>query len=219
MKSSPISAATCLVLLAILAVVPAPSYGDVLLDLNWEFDGDSDGSTSFGTIQLSQNGSGVDFAIVANTANLMGGDINELYFNLPDAVNINTLMLSNSGGVSNQAINPFSLLGPNPSVTGGAGASFDTGINFGNGGGPPGNGLLTTATFSLTAMGGLLVSDLVSGKSQSNNVPGVFMAVHFQSADVFGNGSETVGGVPEPGCFGLLSVFGLVLLRNRTRRV
>lgn len=165
-----------------------------------------------------QNGSSVDFTIVANTGNLSGGDIHELYFNLPGAVDINTLAISSSGGVSNQTINAFTLLGANPSVTGGAGASFDTGISFGNGGGPPGNGTLTTATFSLTATGGLLVSDFLTETSSSSNVPTpVFAAVHFQSADVFGAGSETVGGVPEPTTAGML-LLGAMGLMGRRRR-
>lgn len=209
---------------ALLSWQAAPLSGDIV-NLVYEFDGDSDGVTSFGTIELTQNGAIVDLEIVANTANLVGGDIQELYFNLPAAVDISSLVISNSGGVSNQTINAFTLLGTNPSIAGGAGSSFDTGINFGNGGGPPGNGVLTTATFSLTATGGLLVSDFLAETSTSNNVPPVFAAVHFQSADVFGNGSETVGGgpqggpaVPEPGSFALLGIgLGIVMLQNRRR--
>ena len=195
----------------------APANGDLSIDLVHEFDGNSNGVTSFGTIELSQNGSSVDFEIIANTTNLVGGDIQELYFNLPNSIDVNSLVVSGSGGVSNHTINPFTTLGANPNVTGGSGASFDTGINFGNGGGPPGNGTLTTATFSLTATGGLLVSDLVSETSTSNNAPPVFMAVHFQSADVFGNGSETVGGIaiPEPSALILLAISGVTLLHRR----
>jgi hypothetical protein len=187
------------------------------IDLVYEFDGNAnDGLTSFGTVDIVQNGSSVDITIVANTTNLSGGDIHEFYFNLPDAIDIGSLAISNSGGVSNATVNAFTLLGSNPSVAGGAGASFDTGISFGNGGGPPGNGTLTTATFSLTATGGLLVSDFFAETSSSNNVPTpVYAAVHFQGTDVFGADSETVGGVPEPGTAGLLALSVAALARRR----
>lgn len=187
------------------------------IDLVYEFDGNANnGLTSFGTIDLVQNGASVDVAIVANTANLLGGDIHEFYFNLPDAIDIGSLAISNPGGVSNQAIGSFSLLGSSPSIAGGAGASFDTGVSFGNGGGGPGNGTLTTATFSLTATGGLLISDFLTETSSSNNVPTpVFAAVHFQGTDIFGADSETVGGVPEPGTAGLLVMGALAICRRR----
>lgn len=208
----------------LLVVYVGPVSGDII-NLVHEFDGDSNGTTSFGMIELTQNGTSVQFEITANTANLVGGDIHEIYFNLPDAVDINSISISSSGGVSNQSINAFTSLGINPSISGGAGSSFDSGISFGNGGGPPGNGILTTATFSITATGGLLVSDFLSETSTSSNVPPVFLAVHFQSADVFGNGSETVGGgaaqgpaVPEPSSMALLGIGGLMLLRIRSRK-
>jgi hypothetical protein len=204
---------------------PAASVSGDTIDLVYEFDGDSDGMTSFGTIEFFQDGLGVDLEIIANTANLVGGDIHEFYFNLPDSIDINTISISNSGGVSDQTINAFTSLGEDPNITGGAGSSFDMGISFGNGGGPPGNGVLTTATFSLTATGGLLVSDFFSETSTSSNVPPMFAAVHFQSADVFGNGSETVGGgalqgpaVPEPASMTLLGFAGLLLLQIRSRK-
>ena len=213
------------ILCALMILPAAPVLGDVV-ELIYEFDGDSDGITSFGTIEFNQSGSWVDIEIIANTVNLSGGDIHELYFNLPDAVDINTLLISNSGGISNQTINAFTTLGVNPSVAGGSGSSFDAGISFGNGGGPPGNGSLTTASFSLTAAGGLQVSDLLTETSISSNVPPVFVAVHFQSANVFGNGSETVGGgpsagpaVPEPGSMAFLGIGGLFLLKVRSRKL
>ncbi|XAL98605.1 PEP-CTERM sorting domain-containing protein [Phycisphaeraceae bacterium D3-23] len=194
----------------------AGSASAVTLDLLYEFDGNAnDGLTSFGTVDLVQDGAAVDVTITANTTNLVGGDIHEFYFNLPGAVDVNTLVLSDSGGVSNQAIGTFTLLGANPSITGGAGASFDTGVGFGNGGGPPGNGTLTTATFSLTATGGLLVGDFLTELSSNNNTPDTFFAVHFQSADVFNAGSETVGHLPEPGSLALLGFGAMAALRRR----
>ncbi len=184
------------------------------IDLRHEFDGHSDGSVVYGTVTLTQNGNGVDFSIVAKSAALLGGDIHEFYFNLPELIGANTLSISNSGGVSDHSIssNAFTLLGENPSVVGGAGASFDAGVNFGNGGGPPGNGMLTTATFTLSAPGGLTVADFLSETSSSSSSPDVHLAVHFQSADVFGAGSETIGGsaaIPEPAT-GLVLGLGLL---------
>ena len=203
---------------------PVVSVSGDTIDLVHEFDGNSNGVTSFGTIELTQNGMFVDFEIATNILNLVGGDIHEMYFNLADGLDINSLAISNSGGISNRPINPFTSLGINPNIVGGAGSSFDTGISFGNGGGPPGNGTLTTATFSLTATGGLLVSDFLSETSSSGNSPPVFFAVHFQAAEVFGAGSETVGGgtmnsptVPEPSAVTVLWLGTLMLLRSRSR--
>ena len=196
-----------------VCVVSAASADTI--DLIHEFDGNSNGLVSYGTIDLVQNGLLVDVTITANTGNLGGGDIHEWYFNLPGAVDLNTLAISGEGGTSSHAIGTFSPL-VNPSVTGGAGSSFDAGVSFGNGGGPPGNGTLTVATFSITATGGLLVSDFLSELSASNNAPDVYAAVHFQSTSVFSPAdSETVGGVPEPTSLALLSLGGLLLTRRR----
>ena len=211
------------ILIATLFVPVEQAQADFIIDLVHEFDGDSPGgTTSFGTVELTQNGGFIDFEIIDNTTNLVGGDIHQFYFNLPDAIDISSLIVSNSGGVSNLAIMNFTTMGAGPPVAGGTGASFDTGISFGNGGGPPGNGLLTTATFSLTATGGLLVSDLLSEFSSPNNTPDVLVAVHFQSADVFGNGSETVGGgtvIPEPNSVAVIVIMGMALLQRRSRKL
>lgn len=210
-------------MVALLAVLFGNSvcFADAV-DLRHEFDGNSNGSVVYGTIMLAQNGNDVDFVIVADTSALVGGDIHEFYFNLPDLIDVDTLSISNSGGVSNQSISPFTLLGSGFSVVGGAGASFDGGVNFGNGGGPNGNGTLTTATFTLSAPSGLSAADFLSETTSSSQSPEVHLAVHFQASNVFGAGSETIGGaaaIPEPAAglgFGLL--VGWAGLARRRRR-
>jgi hypothetical protein len=179
---------------AALCLLGAVSAQASIINLVHEFDGNSDGTTIFGTVELTQNGTDVDVEIIANTLNLDGGDIHEFYFNLPFAVT--NLSVLNSGGTSDKAIGTFSIIGPNPTVVGGAGASFDWGVSFGNGAGTPGNGLLTTASFTLHADQDLLVSDLLAITSDPSNTPPVAVAVHFQIANIFGAGSETVGGEP-----------------------
>jgi len=96
------------------------------------------------------------------------------------------------------------IIGPDPSAAGGSGASFDWGVNFGNGGGPPGNGVLQAASFTLSADQSLSINDILE-LSDPNNTPPVTLAVHFQGTSTIA-GSETVGGnpVPEPSTMLLL---------------
>lgn len=161
------------------------------IDLTYEFDGNSLGTTSFGTIDITENSGDLDFVVTANTTNLNGGDIELLYFNLDFLPT--DLEITND----NAPNTPYTIVGPDPVVKGGAGASFDWGVNFGQGGGPPGNGILTLATFTLSANEPLLFSNLLE-QSTTNNTPPVTMAVHFQSTGIFNATSETVGGNPNP---------------------
>ncbi len=208
-----------LLAVSILFFLSSPVHA-LVIDLNQEFDGNSSGTTSYGTVTVTQNGNDLDFIITANTANLGGGDIHEFYFNLtspPDPVTGLAVTVGNWLSASSK----FTILGPNPSISGGAGASFDWGVSFGNGGGTSGNGVLTTATFTLSADQTLLVDDLLEWTA-TNNTPDVYMAVHFQDTDIFNADSEMVGGgahAPVPAPIYLLGtgLIGLVGFRGRRR--
>ena len=154
---------TPFVIIAIILFVCSVSASALQFDLIYEFDGNLP-VQSYGTVDVIQNNGGLDFEIIANISTLgANADIHELYFNL---INVPTdLSISNSN-----AANPYTVIGPNPSVTGGAGASFDWGVNFGNGGGPPGNGILQVASFTLSAIPDLLIKDLLEF-SDPNNTP------------------------------------------------
>ena len=179
-------------IVAIILVVFSYSAYALQFDLIYEFDGDLP-VQSYGTVDVTQNGDDLDFAIVANTTTLgSGADIHELYFNLINGFTGLDITADNSTNT------PYTVIGPNPSVAGGAGASFDWGVNFGNGGGPPGNGVLQVASLTLSADQALTINDILE-LSDPNNTPPVTLAVHFQGTNTRA-GSETVGGnpVPEP---------------------
>lgn len=204
-----------------------------IIQLNYEFDGNEPGK-NFGTVELANTGGGVKVTITANTANLQGGDIQVWYFNLADSAGTllaSDFTLSDFSGVSNLApenLTPPTLAGPNPTIVGGAGASFQWGVSFGSGGGRNGNGVLTEATFTIDTASGLNVTDFLDASPTYARNAGVevLMAVHFQSAEVYGAGSEMVGGGttpphlshhPEPATVAIWSV--LMALGFGTRRL
>jgi len=160
-------------------------------DLIYEFDGALP-IQSYGTVDVTENGGDLNFIINANTSTLgPNADIHEFYFNLTNSFTGLSIYDTNAPNT------PYSLIGPNPSVAGGAGASFDWGVNFGNGGGPSGNGTLLYASFTLSAVESLLVDNLFEYSFPNNNRPPSYMAVHFQGTNTPFN-SETVGGNPVP---------------------
>ena len=176
-----------------LAATPA---GATSFPLTVEFDDGLIGT--FGTIDVTETGGDLAFAITLDASLGANRDLHELYFNLADG--FTGVAISSTDVVSTEY-----TLSANPSVAGGAGASFDWGVNFGNGAGPPGNGSLTSATFVLSATQALTIADLLIPSSTSQGIETLF-AVHVQGTSlVSGVTSETVGVmVPEPATAALL---------------
>jgi len=195
------------VLLSLLAAVSASAF---TFDLMYEFDGALP-VKSYGTVNVTQNGSYLDIEILANTMALgMDADISKFYFNLLDGVTGLTIVGDDA------PFTPYALTGPNPPVTGGAGSSFDWRVDLGNGGGNKGNAILQRALFTLSADSPLVIADLFEF-SYPNNTPPVNVAVHFQGTSTPFD-SETVGGaVPIPATIWLLGA-GLAALVGIRRR-
>jgi hypothetical protein len=185
--------------IAVFLFVFSVSASAALFDLKYEFDGTLP-VQNYGTVEVIESGGDLDFQIKYNTTTFPLGpnaDIHEFYFNLING--FTDLSIS----TTDTPTTPYSLLGPNPPVAGGAGASFDWGVNFGDGSGASGNGILQLANFTLlSASEDLFISDLLE-PSFPNNTRSVFFAVHFQSTNT-PSGSETIGAVPEPATMLLL---------------
>ncbi len=190
--------------MALLAVAPvsAASFG-----FDVEFDGN--GTGDFGTLDVDEMGGDLVFTITLGADLGPNADLQSFYFNLVDP-------FSGLEIVADDAPNtPYSLMSPLfpvASVQGGAGSSFDNGVEFGNGGGAKGNFTLQSATFTLSADQSLALADLLE-TSSTNNAGLVNFAAHVQSTEAFpGDDSETVGGqVPEPST-ALLLASGLVAM-------
>jgi hypothetical protein len=189
---------TLIGVIAIFLLAFSVSASALLFDLKYEFDGALP-DQHYGTVEVIESWGDLDFRITANTSTLgEDADIHELYFNLMNS--FSGLGITSSDPVTTQ----YALRGPNPPVAGGAGASFDWGVNFGNGGGSSGNGTLQIASFTLSAVQALTINDLREFSDPNNTSP-VNLAVHFQGTSTPYT-SETVGGnpVPEPATMLLL---------------
>ena len=224
MRSGAAGALAALVLsVGIVGLAGDAVAGSLTLPLTVEFD---DGLTGdFGTILLEDHDEDPaipigDLRITIVLAADLGddADLHDFYFNLPDSVDADGLEISDSLCDGGSCQNDFDLEIGRP-VRGGAGSDFDFRVNFGNGGGPPGNGHLDTASFLLGADGPLTIADLVAESSETSAGIEATFAIHVQSTDlVRGSDSETVGTlVPEPGTAALLA-FGLAGLGLAGRR-
>ncbi len=183
-----------LALLATLCL--AANASAITIPLGVEFDAGSLGA--YGTVTVTQNGAALDFSVdITGSALGAGADLHVFYFNLvgsPAGVAL---------GTTNAPTSPYALL-LSPAVAGGAGASFEYGVDFGSGAGGPGNGVLPLATFTLSAATPLTLAMLDQASTTSGGVT-VHVAAHVQGTSLPGATSETVGGsVPEPGSLALL---------------
>lgn len=197
-----LTAALFLLTTAVAGPAAALTFG-----LTQEFDG-VEPDANYATVVVTQNGGDLDFSVTLNGLLGPGEDAHELYFNLIGTFTGLSIVVDNAPNSAYTVIG-----GSNPA--GGAGSSFDHGVSFGNGAGPPGNGVLPLATFTLSADQALAESDLLETSSTSQGIV-ANMALHIQGTDTT-PGSETVGGVPvpEPGVALLLAPALLALVRRR----
>jgi hypothetical protein len=201
-------AATTLALLCSLAFGGQASA--LSFALSSEFDGDLPDAI-YATVSVTQNGDDLDFSVMLNGLLGPDEDAHELYFNLVGTFTGLEITASNA---PNSA---YGLLVGRP-VVGGAGSSFEYGVNFGNGAGPAGNGMLGLATFTLSADQALSPLDLLESSFTSGGIEAQ-MALHVQGTNTLPE-SETVGGsTPEPSTALLLAggLLGLSLRRSYSR--
>jgi hypothetical protein len=202
-------AAICaLALLAGVGSLPRPAHA-LTLPLTFEFDAGLQGD--YGSVRIEENGSGgIFFEITLGPDLGPNADLHYFYFNLLGS-------LPDLAITSDDAVQTAYRLESDPSVRGGAGSSFDYSVFFGNGAGPPGNGTLQTASFTLfSSSTALSLADLFELSSTSQGLEANF-AAHVQSTSTPAN-SETIGAVvPEPASFALLAcgLFGLAAAGRR----
>jgi hypothetical protein len=192
---------------ALIAAAPASALS---IQLDREFDAGTVGNHL--TLTVTESAGALDFVLsLAGTDLGPGADLHEFYFNLVGTPT--NVQISNTNAPTTAY-----ALSSNPSVAGGAGSSFEYGVNFGNGGGGPGNGVLKTASFRIAATEPLTLASLAQASSTSSGII-VNFAAHLQGTSfVAGSTSETVGGVvPEPST-ALLLAAGLLGLARAGRK-
>lgn len=204
-----------LALLALAWVSLAPVTASALsFNLDTEFDTGVTGP--FASIELTESAGMLSFVVSLNVDELgPASDLHVLYFNLIG--DVTGLALSDT----NAPNSAYTLL-TDPSIAGGAGSSFEWGVHFGNGGGPPGNGRLQVAEFTLSANEGLTIEQLMESSFASGGDIEIHMAAHIQGTSILtGASSETVGGIvpiPEPSTAVLFAAGLAALSEHRTRR-
>src|SRR5690606_10020355 len=190
---------TLLTVAALGSLAAAAPASALTFTLDTEFDAGLVGPHA--AVTVTESAGGLDFEVSVAGGDLgPGADLHVLYFNLVgDPTNVT---LTSSDAVTT----PYTLL-LDPPVAGGAGASFEYGVHFGNGAGPPGNGVLQTATFRISADQPLSIASLLELSETAQGIP-AHVALHVQGTSlVAGATSETVGGVvPEPGTVALLGI-------------
>ena len=113
---------------ALLLLGAAPASA-LQFTLDTEFDSGVAGSHA--TVDVTASGGGLDFVVSLTGSDLgAGADLHVFYFNLAGSPTNVTLS-------STQAVNTAFSLALSPPVAGGAGSSFEYGVHFGNGAGPP----------------------------------------------------------------------------------
>jgi len=185
----------------------------ITVPLTFEFDNGDEGD--FGSVRITENGSGgLFFEVQAGPDLGPEPDLHYFYFNLTTVVD--DLAIQSDDDV----FTAYSLDGGFP-VRGGAGSRFDYSVFFGNGGGKKGNGTLELATFTVFSESGTPLSlQELAELSQTAEGIETFFAVHVQNTGPWGGGSETIGGdtiVPEPTTLGLMAA-GLTALAYLGRR-
>lgn len=179
------------------------------LSFNLDTEFDTAATGPFVDIEITQNSGNLDLVLSLNLEELGSqSDLHEFYFNIVGA--IDGLAITNTNAPTTE----YSLT-QSPSVNGGAGSTFEWGVNFGNGGEGPGNGRLTEASFTLSANTALTIADLMEASMASGGTIEIDMAAHIQGTSLLtGATSETVGGsvpVPEPST-ALLLISGFLAL-------
>jgi hypothetical protein len=201
-------------LLAATALGLGPSTASAIgFYLDVELDTGQTGSFAYVTVE--QDAAALDFRIELCDALGSEADLHEFYFNLLGS--FTGLAISTDDAPTT----PYTLLS-DPPVLGGAGAEFDYGVNFGNGAAGAGNGVLTAATFTLSADQPLSITHLLESSFASGRSIEIQFAAHVQGTELLvGATSETVGGVvPEPSTAPLLAVglAGIAAARRRRSR-
>lgn len=200
-----------LLLLSAYLSLASASWG-LTLPLTVELDGN--GLGDYGSVTVTESGGDLTFQIHAGPDLGPGADLQSFYFNLtPDTFTGLTIVSDNA---PRTAYSFASGMFPVQSVQGGAGSSFDIGVEFGNGAGPPGNGVLQLAIFTLSADQPLSLALLLETSGYNNGSELLGFVAHFQGTSAFsGSTSEAVGGfVPEPGV-GLLVLVSLLWVTRR----